>query len=291
MRPRRHRTLVASLAIALVAIAATPPASADALADAPDVKSPVAVVLDAETGAEVWSRDADTPRPIASMTKIFVAMALRRHKLRSQRWTEITAADAEAAAGGARTRLPRGEKFRNLDLLQAMLMVSDNRAPTALGRSVGLDRDGLVAAMNDVAADLGLTHTAFTDPTGIDGNQSTARELTQALIATLKDRLLARVMSRRYTRITSQSEDTVVEYRSTVWRVFDSGYEVRGGKTGHTEAAGYCMMVEVEIDGHPYAMAFMGADDKQTRWDDFAAVAAWLDARVDARDARTAKAR
>src|SRR4029079_4022536 len=103
------------------------PARGDEL---PDVKSHAAIVIDAATGAEIFGKDADEIRPIASTTKIFVALAVRRKGLDLTGWTEITRADAKQARGGSRTRLDIKEVFRNDDLLRAMLMASDNRAPS-----------------------------------------------------------------------------------------------------------------------------------------------------------------
>ena len=101
--------------------------------DLPDVKSKAAIVIDAESGAEIFGKDADEIRAIASTTKIFVAMAVRKKGLDLDAWTQITKADARSARGGSRTRLDVGDTFTNKDLLRAMLMASDNRAPTALG--------------------------------------------------------------------------------------------------------------------------------------------------------------
>src|SRR6476620_12639473 len=80
--------------------------------DLPDVKSKSAVVIDAETGAEIFSKDADEIRAIASTTKIFVAMAVRKKGLDLDGWTEITKVDARQARGGAKTRLDIGERFK-----------------------------------------------------------------------------------------------------------------------------------------------------------------------------------
>src|SRR5258706_835011 len=141
--------------------------------DLPDVRSKSAIVIDAETGAEIFAKNADEIRAIASTTKIFVAMAVRAKRVDLASWTEITKDDAKCARGGSRTRLDVGDQFRNEELLRAMLIASDNRAPSALGRACGLDPDGLVAEMNEVAKQLHLTRTHFTDPTGLRGNVST----------------------------------------------------------------------------------------------------------------------
>src|SRR5215470_6247256 len=118
--------------------------------------------------------------------------------------TEISRVDARFAAGGARTRLDIGQKFRNKDLLRAMLIASDNRAPTALGRAAGMSPDDLVAAMNDLAKHLRLKHTRFTDPTGLRGNVSTAREMAIALRAALTDDVLRTIMRQDAAEIVSK---------------------------------------------------------------------------------------
>ena len=101
--------------------------------------------------------------------------------------------------GGARTRLDVGDRFRNQDLLRAMLMASDNRAPTALGRAAGMTPDELVAAMNRIAKrPAPASSTKFTDPTGLHGNVSTAREMALALRTALEDDVLREIMGDRF---------------------------------------------------------------------------------------------
>jgi len=235
------------------------------------------VVLDATTAAEVYAKDADDVRGIASTTKIFVALAVRGKGIVLDDWTEITQADVDAARGGARTRLDRGQTFKNHDLLRAMLMASDNRAPTALGRAVGLDAEGLIKEMNKVAKGLGLKKTKFTDTSGLHGNVSTAREMAIALRAAMADDVLADIMTTSYVKIVSKSGYAKLDYGSTNAPLVAGKYKVTGGKTGYTRKAGYCFIVAAEIDGHDYLMAFLGGDGKNTRFADFNRVAEWLE--------------
>jgi serine-type D-Ala-D-Ala endopeptidase (penicillin-binding protein 7) len=242
-----------------------------------EVRSEAAVVLDVRTAAEVYGKSADDVRGIASTTKIFVALAVRRKGIVLDDWTEITQEDVTAARGGAKTRLDRGQTFKNVDLLRAMLMASDNRAPSALGRAVGLDRDGLIAEMNAVAKELGLKKTRFTDTSGLRGNVSTARELALALRAALADPVIAEILQTGYVRIVSKSGYAKLDYGTTNQPLLARKYKVTGGKTGYTHAAGYCFATGVEIDGRGYVMAFLGADGELTRFADFNRVAAWIE--------------
>jgi D-alanyl-D-alanine endopeptidase (penicillin-binding protein 7) len=252
-----------------------------AKSELPQVKSASAVVLDAESGEEIFGKDADQIRSIASTTKIFVAMAVREHALDLDGWTEITKGDAHEARGGSRTRLSVGDRFRNEDLLRAMLMASDNRAPTALARAAGMDRDELVAAMNKIAKRLKLKKTKFTDPTGLRGNVSTAREMALALRAALEDDELRKIMADRAETIVAQGGKHQIEYSSTNQALVAKKYDVIGGKTGYTEAAGYCFITGARFAGKEVVMAFLKADGKQTRFADFDRVAAWLSARME----------
>jgi D-alanyl-D-alanine endopeptidase (penicillin-binding protein 7) len=263
-------------AVVVLGVLARPTSAAPRADDLPEVKSRAVVVLDARTGAEIFSKAADDVRPIASTTKIFVAMAVRKHALDLEGWTEINRVDAKEAAGGARTRLDIGEKFRNRDLLRAMLMASDNRAPTALGRAAGMDPDELVRAMNKLAKELGLAHTKFTSPSGLHGNVSTAREMAIALTAALSDRVLREIMGDEFETVVSKRHSKI-GYGTTNAPLVAKKYDVVGGKTGYTKPAGYCFITGARIDSREVVMAFLGADGKQTRFADFNRVAAWLD--------------
>lgn len=244
----------------------------------PDLSSPSIVVLDASDGSEVFARRADEIRPIASMTKIFVAMVVRRRHLDLERWTTINYDDATASLGGAKTLLLEGQTFKNRDLLYAMLLSSDNRVPSALARSVGLSNEGLIDQVSHVATDLGLPHTTFEDATGILGNASTAREMALALRETLRDPLLARIMTTRSATVVSKTEEITAHYTSTVQPLWDRDkrYKILGGKTGHTDGAGYCLLVEVALERRVVVMAFLGGKTSEARFTDFAKLIDWL---------------
>jgi D-alanyl-D-alanine endopeptidase (penicillin-binding protein 7) len=250
------------------------PAWAD---DLPEVKSRSAIAIDAETGAEIFGKDADEIRPIASTTKIFVAMAVRQRGLELDGWTEITRADARSAAGGARTRLDIGQRFKNRDLLRAMLIASDNRAPTALGRGAGMDPDELIKEMNKVAKKLSLKRTKFTDASGLRGNVSTAREMAIALRAALEDDVLRGIMHEQSAEVISKDRYARITYGTTNQPLVSKRYDVVGGKTGYTKPAGYCFINAVKFDNREVVMAFLGAGEKMTRFGDFNRVAGWID--------------
>ena len=250
------------------------PTAAD---DLPEVKSKAVVVLDAETGAELFARGGDDVRPIASTTKIFVAMAVRKAGIDLDGWTKINRDDWRGGLGGARTRLDLNESFKNRDLLRAMLMASDNRAPTALGRAAGMSPEKLVTAMNKLAKSMHLKRTRFTDPTGMRGNVSTAREMAIALRAALADKVLREIMGDDFELVVSKDKYSKIGYGSTNIPLITKKYDVIGGKTGYTRSAGYCFVTGARFANREVVMAFLGSDGKHTRFGDFNRVAAWLE--------------
>lgn len=261
----------------IVGVLAGPAWAEQAPAELPEVKSQAVVVIDAETGAEIFGKNADEIRPIASTTKIFVAMAVRKKGIDLDAWTEITREDVRQALGGARTRLDIRRQFRNRDLLRAMLMASDNRAPSALGRAAGMTPKQLIAAMNKIARDLHLKRTKFTDVTGLRGNVSTAREMAIALRAALGDPVLREIMHDDH-EVVEGKWGPKIGYTNTNHPLLARRYDVIGGKTGYTNAAGYCFITGARFQGRELVMSFFGAKGKLTRFGDFNRVAAWLDA-------------
>jgi D-alanyl-D-alanine endopeptidase (penicillin-binding protein 7) len=245
----------------------------------PNVRAASAIIIDLDTGAELYAKNADEIRPIASVGKLFLALTVRGKKLPLEGATEIHEEDKRLASGGSRSRLPVGKSFLNHDLLRAMLISSDNRACSALGRAVGLSPRELIAAMNARVRDLGLTKTRFTDPSGLNGNVSTAREVAAGLKAALADPVIAQVMTTPTAVVRSVGKNPVeVVYFSTNLALrTQKRIPILGGKTGYTDEARYCLAIAAKIGGRRLAMVYLGAEGELTRFADFSRSVAWLE--------------
>lgn len=248
----------------IVLVALTVAAAAE-----PRLQSAAAIAIDASTGEELFAKRADDVRPIASMTKLFAAMVIRDRRVKLDKPIEIIYDDAKAGIGGANTLLIEKQTFLAGDLFAAMMLVSDNRVPTALARAGGLSPDELLVAMRRKAKDLGLSNTQLDDVTGISGNASTAREMALAIRAALRDPVIARYASMRYATVWSASKEIKAEYKSTVGPLFDRPNHIVGGKTGHTEAAGYCMVIETKLGDRTIAIALLGAPTRDATHTDY----------------------
>jgi D-alanyl-D-alanine endopeptidase (penicillin-binding protein 7) len=242
----------------------------------PNIQSQSALVWDLDSGTELYAKNPTEVRAIASVGKLFLALVLLDRKLDLDAITKITEEDARLSIGGARSRLIVGKSFKNHDLLRAMLISSDNRACTALGRAVGLAPDELVDALNAKARALGLKKTRFVDPTGLRSNVSTAREVLAGLMAALSAPLLSEIMTTAAATVRSTDGKVTVDYVSTDVALRAGRYAVLGGKTGFTDEAKYCLAIAAKVGDRRVGMVFLGADGKLTRFGDFNRTAAWL---------------
>jgi D-alanyl-D-alanine endopeptidase (penicillin-binding protein 7) len=244
----------------------------------PNVMSAAAVVVDLDRGEEIFAKNPDDVRFIASVGKLFVALVVRDKNVPLEGKTSITEDDQNWARGGARSRLFVGKTFTNHDLLRAMLIASDNRAVTAVGRAAGLSPEELVKAVNEKVRALGLTKTEFTDPTGLNGNVSTPREVAIALREALADPVLAEILATTTISIRSHDEKPIiVDYVNTNQNLRSGRYDVIGGKTGYTDEARYCLAIAAKIGERRLGMVFLGAEGELTRFADFNRVMGWID--------------
>jgi D-alanyl-D-alanine endopeptidase (penicillin-binding protein 7) len=242
----------------------------------PNVQARGALVVDLDTGQEIFSRNADQPRAIASISKLAAALVVMDHHLVLDELTTLRKVDIDVARGGATSRLHEGMTLSNRDLLHAALLGSDNRAVSALGRAVGLTAGQLAEAMTRKVAQLGLPHTRFRDPTGLSPeNVSTPREIVALLRAAMSEPTLGTIL-RRLEYDAHPLGRAPIKYVNTHRPAHRSNTDVLGGKTGYTDAARYCLVLAARVDTHAYGMAFLGTEGKLTRFGDVARVADWL---------------
>lgn len=241
----------------------------------PNIQARGAVVLD-EDGHEIYARNPDQERPIASISKLAATLVVMDRGLDLDGLSTITKADIEVARGGARSRLLEGMTLSNRDLLHAALMGSDNRAIPTLGRAVKLSPSQLAAAMTAKAAELGLKHTRFHDPTGLSvENVSTPRETIVLLRAVMKNPVLGPVTERVQYDAHPVGRPPIT-YFNTYRPAIRNNVQVLGGKTGYNDDARYCLVIATKVDGHVCYMSFLSNEGKLTRFGDVARVADWI---------------
>src|SRR5262249_1413299 len=161
------------------------------------------------------------------------------------------------------SRLQPGMVLTNRDLLHAALIASDNRAVPALGRAVGLKPDAFADAMTKKARELGLYHTEFKDPTGLDdANVSTPGGTIKMFQAALAEPVLAEILRKAQYVAQPLNRRGSIQYTNTDHLVRSGRWQVMGGKTGYTDIARYCLVVAARVGDHNVGMAFLGAEGK-----------------------------
>jgi D-alanyl-D-alanine endopeptidase (penicillin-binding protein 7) len=242
----------------------------------PNIQALGAVVIDLDSGEEIFGRKADQPRAIASISKLAAMLVVVDHGLPLEELTTVKKVDVEVTRGGAPSRLPEGMTLSNRDLLHAALLGSDNRAVSALGRAVGLTTTQLAEAMTRKAALLGLRHTRFRDPTGLSPeNVSTPRETLSMLRAAMANSILGPVL-RKVEYDAHPVARAAIRYVNTHRPAHRGNIEILGGKTGYNGVARYCLVLASRIEGHSYGMAFLGTEGKLTRFGDVARTTDWI---------------
>jgi serine-type D-Ala-D-Ala endopeptidase (penicillin-binding protein 7) len=241
----------------------------------PNVQALGALVID-ENGHELFSRNPDRERPIASISKLAATLVVMDKGLELEGLSTIAKGDLDVARGGARSRLLEGMTLSNRDLLHAALMGSDNRAIPALGRAVKLSPTQLAAAMTAKARTLGLKSTRFHDPTGLSTeNVSTPRETIAMLKAVMNHPVLGPITHRLEYDAHPVGKPPIT-YNNTYKPAVRNNIQVLGGKTGYNDDARYCLVIATKIDGHSYFMSFLSNEGKLTRFGDVARVADWV---------------
>jgi D-alanyl-D-alanine carboxypeptidase (penicillin-binding protein 5/6) len=224
------------MVVAVAVLAAALPGSA-AAAGQPRPSVPTAqaaIVVDAVDGTVMYAKRPNAERAIASTTKLMTALL----SLEEAKPGEVfTAPVYNAQPAESRINLREGERMTVRDLLEALLLESANDAAVDLAENIAGSRDAFVERMNDRADELGLDHTHYANPVGLDdpGNYSSARDLAALARHLLGNRRFARVVDSPQATLESGSHVRVVQNRNDLVARYPW---VDGVKTGYTQNAG-----------------------------------------------------
>jgi len=226
--------------------------------------SRAAVIMDASTGEILFEKNAGSPRPIASLTKLMTNTVFLETDPDLDREVTISRDDI---LGSGHTQLRAGEVVTIRQLLYHSLMSSDNAATKALVHNSGIPPDEFLDRMNRKADVLGLHNTRFVEFTGLDPqNQGSAEDIAQLLKYAATRPLIA--------EITSAPE---YEYRSNrrVHHLVNSNrltrygqLDVLSGKTGFISSAGYCVATWVRQGSRDLITVVLGAPSNPARFNE-----------------------
>jgi D-alanyl-D-alanine carboxypeptidase (penicillin-binding protein 5/6) len=219
------------------------------------------VLIDAEGGSRLAANDPDRELAIASTTKLMTAyLALRDLPLRRR----LVAPPYHPIPGESLLGLREGERDTVHDLLYGLLLPSGNDAAITLADGVAGSVPSFVARMNRAAVRLGLRHTHYATPVGLDrpGNYSTAADLAHLARVLMRDRRFRRIVDSPSKTLLSGAEVRHVVNRNDL---LDEEPWIDGVKTGYTPDAGNVLVAAGRLHGIDLISAVLGAPTEYDR--------------------------
>jgi D-alanyl-D-alanine endopeptidase (penicillin-binding protein 7) len=249
----------------------------------PDVRSNACLVIDGSDRSALFARKANTAMPIASITKLMTALVVLDAELPLDEILEVEKADG-AVGKGTFSRLAYGTKLSRADLLCLALMSSENRAAHAVGRNFPGGKPAFVRAMNQKAAELGMSQSKFVDASGLSSrNVASAHDLAKLVLAASKNRTI-----REYSTCRSHTVKVgrqMLEYRNTNSLVSKPDWDITVQKTGYISEAGQCLVMQATIDQRPMVFVLLNSFGKYTRVADARRIRQWMATRSASRTA------
>ena len=266
IRPRIAALAAAALLAMAPALAAPPAPAAPPAAPAsaaPAVAAAAWLLMDVTSGQTLEAGNADARRDPASLTKLMTAYlvfgALRAKTVVPSQMVNVS--ERAWRAEGSRMFIEPRRAVSVDELLRGMIVQSGNDASIALAELVGGTEDEFVARMNKEAARLGMANTRFANVTGLSAPQhySTAADLARLAAAVIRDYPeyypLYAQKEFRYNNITQPNRN----------RLLWTDPNVDGVKTGHTEAAGWCLIASAQRGDRRVLAVVLGAASDAAR--------------------------
>jgi D-alanyl-D-alanine endopeptidase (penicillin-binding protein 7) len=236
-----------------------------------------AVVVDASARLPIYAKGADDVTPIASLTKLMTAMVTLDAKQPEDEMITIGIDDLDFLKG-TKSRLRLGAELPRREMLRLALMSSENRAASSLARNYPGGTRAFVDAMNAKAAELGMTHTRYADPTGLSAqNVSTANDLALLVAAAAEYPQIRDFSTTGSHFVEVQPTGQILGFSNTNNLVKNDKWDIKLSKTGYIREAGKCLVMLATIASKPFVIVLLDSAGKYTRLGDAQRVRHWLE--------------
>jgi serine-type D-Ala-D-Ala carboxypeptidase (penicillin-binding protein 5/6) len=220
----------------------------------PSVSVSGADLVDASTGAVLWDKDVNTPRPMGSITKVMAALVvLKGGDLGRQIKVTEGAVRYVKKDGASSAGLIAGDVLTARQLLEAMLLPSGCDAAYMLATAYGPGRTAFIAKMNAMAASMGLKETHFSWFDGMPYPTEHSTYSSPADLVRIGERAMRNSTFRSIVAQRSYYLPATHLHHKYRWHTTDmllgSYPGAIGIKTGDTKAAGNCLLFEARRDG------------------------------------------
>jgi D-alanyl-D-alanine carboxypeptidase (penicillin-binding protein 5/6) len=229
----------------------------------PEVAATGYLLVDFHSGKVLAEKGASNRLEPASLTKIMTAYAVFRELKQGNVNLEDSVLISEKAwrTPGSRMFIEVGKKIKVIDLIKGMIIQSGNDACVALAEHIAGSEATFAELMNNHARDLGLTDTHFVNSTGLPhkDHYTTPADIAKVAAATIREfpeyYLWYSDKSFIFNNITQHNRNKLL------WR----DNSVDGMKTGHTEAAGYCLVASAQRENMRLISVVMGTSSEEAR--------------------------
>ena len=204
-----------------------------------------AVLMDMDSGRILYEKDKDTPRLIASITKIMTAILAIESNLLDE---EVEVGEEVLKMYGSNIYLEMDEKMTLSDLVYGLMLRSGNDASVVIAKFVGGDEENFVRMMNEKAKEIGMTNTVFNNPHGLDEetqNKSTAYDMAKLSGYAYKIPEFRKISGTKKYSVQSDKKSYVWYNRNKLLTRYKYS---TGGKTGYTPSAGRTLVTTSEKD-------------------------------------------
>ncbi|MDR1014243.1 MAG: D-alanyl-D-alanine carboxypeptidase [Coriobacteriales bacterium] len=238
--------------------------------DAPDLVADHAALCTKE-GTILWERDAQTPVPMASTTKVMTAVvALENAGPDTPMLVTWGAANTDGSGAG----LTEGDTASLRDLVVCMMVPSGNDAAVAIAENVAGTEFAFVDMMNERAAALGMTGTHFSNASGLydENNYTTAADYLLLTRVAMGNELFREVVGA--TEVSATVSGQLETYTSTNL-LLEQMEGANGVKTGFTDEAGYCLVASAQQGGLELYAVVLHSSSEEQRATDAQALLEW----------------
>jgi len=233
------------------------------------------IAVDLVSGKILFEKNADVSRSIASITKLMTALVFLEN---NPGWDEEMTIQNPIVVGN--NNFAAGERVKIRDVFYSALVGSDNTAARNLAYATGMSMEEFLQAMNDRAAAMELDGANFADPVGLDSDsRASALDVVKILRAALGYEEILEAGKKRAHEF--RSINGTYHYVKSTDELLSSfinrpPYRIITAKTGSLLAAGYCLAMAVEHDGHTVLIVSLNSATDADRFQDVKSLAYWI---------------
>lgn len=268
---KKTQRCMAWMLLLSIMLAAIPSVSTKAAAK-PKTMAHAYYVMDAKSGEKILSDRANKKIYPASTVKLLTALTVLDYADVNQTIKFTRKLQKKIPSDASALNLKTGRRYTVKQYLNMLLIVSDAGSALALAEGTAGNVETFVEYMNDKAEELGMKHSHFDNPVGLDkgsgynGTYTTAADFIKVSKAAMENPLIAKIVAKHKYKVQpiGVNKSFVIKNTNAFYGTYkklvrNRKYKIIGSKTGTTRAAGHCLVATaVDEEGNTVICAFYG---------------------------------